>query len=66
MTTITTPTLELAPIGNEAAPSSLLFSLADDMGAGEILKGKAVRTHAKVTIRPLKTWIVVKQVNNGF
>jgi hypothetical protein len=49
MTTIITPSLELAPVGNEAPPSTLLFSLVDDMGTGESLEDEAVRTHAKVT-----------------
>jgi len=31
MTTITTPSLEPAPAGNEAAQSTLWFSLVDDM-----------------------------------
>jgi hypothetical protein len=49
MTTITTPSLELAPVGNEAPASTWLFSLVDDMGTGESLKDGAVRIHAKVT-----------------
>jgi hypothetical protein len=42
MTTIITRSLELAPVGNEAAPSTLLFSLVDNMGTGESLKDEAV------------------------
>jgi hypothetical protein len=52
MTTITTPSLELAPIGNEAAPSTSLFSLVDDMGIRECLQDEAEQTHVKV-ISPL-------------
>ncbi len=48
MTTIITPSPELALVGNEAAPSTLLFSLVD-MGAGESMKDEAVQIHAKVT-----------------
>ncbi len=36
MTTITTPPLELAPVGHEAAPSKLLFSLVDNMETEKI------------------------------
>jgi hypothetical protein len=50
MTTIITLSLELAPVGNEAPPPTSLFSLVDDMGTGESLKDKAVRTHAKATL----------------
>jgi hypothetical protein len=35
MTTITTPTLELALVGYEAAPSTLFSLVVDDMGTGE-------------------------------
>ena len=64
MTTITTASLELALVGNGAPPSTLLFSLVDDMGTGESLKDEAIRTDAKGHFRPLKAWIMIKQVGN--
>lgn len=44
MTTITTPSLELAPSGNEAAPETSLFLLVDNMGTGESMQDEAERT----------------------
>ena len=42
MTTITIPSLELTPVGHEAAPFILLFSLVDGIETGGCLKDKAV------------------------
>jgi hypothetical protein len=70
MTTIIIPSLELAPVGNEAAPSILLFSLVvDDMGTGESLKMKQYE-HTQMSLSPFEgvdSGKTVKQVaNDGF
>jgi hypothetical protein len=63
MTTITIPSLELAPVGNETAPSILLFSLVvDDMGTGESLKMKQYE-HTQMSLSPQRR--ILKRLFSG-